>query len=132
MTCCHYYAISEGHESAFSVDLSSIVFGPGVLKEAGEHARALGVEFNPNMVELAKRNAAAAGVADLDGDGDVDLATTSGPTEEIFVLRNDGSGRFFDIESFPVGPYAHELLAVDVDVDGDLDLITENHLDDSP
>jgi alcohol dehydrogenase class IV len=44
MTCCHYYAIAEDHESAFSVDLSSIVFGPGVLKEAGEHARALGMK----------------------------------------------------------------------------------------
>jgi len=44
MTCCHYYAISEGHESAFSVDISSIVFGPGVLREAGEHARALGMK----------------------------------------------------------------------------------------
>ncbi len=43
MTCCHYYAIAGGHESAFSVDISSIVFGPGVLKEAGEHARALGM-----------------------------------------------------------------------------------------
>jgi alcohol dehydrogenase class IV len=44
MTCCHYYAIAEGLESAFSVDISSIVFGPGVLKEAGEHARALGMK----------------------------------------------------------------------------------------
>jgi hydroxyacid-oxoacid transhydrogenase len=43
MTCCHYYAISEGHESAFSVDVSNIVFGPDVLKETGEHARALGL-----------------------------------------------------------------------------------------
>ncbi len=44
MSCCHYYAITEGHESAFAVDISSIVFGPGVLKEAGEHARALGMK----------------------------------------------------------------------------------------
>jgi hydroxyacid-oxoacid transhydrogenase len=44
MGCCHYYAISEGHESAFAVDISSIVFGPGVLTEAGEHARALGIK----------------------------------------------------------------------------------------
>jgi len=44
MTCCHYYAITEGHESAFSVDISSIVFGPGVLKEIGEHARSLGMK----------------------------------------------------------------------------------------
>src|SRR5262249_30830669 len=44
MACCHYYAITEGHESAFAVDVSSIVFGPGALKEAGEHARALGMK----------------------------------------------------------------------------------------
>jgi hydroxyacid-oxoacid transhydrogenase len=44
MGCCHYYALSEGHESAFAVDISSIVFGPGVLEEAGEHARALGMK----------------------------------------------------------------------------------------
>jgi hydroxyacid-oxoacid transhydrogenase len=44
MACCHYYAITEGHESAFAVDISSIVFGPGVLKEAGGHARALGMK----------------------------------------------------------------------------------------
>jgi hydroxyacid-oxoacid transhydrogenase len=44
MACCHYYAITEGHESAFAVDISSIVFGPGVLKEAGEHAKTLGMK----------------------------------------------------------------------------------------
>jgi len=26
MTCSHYYAIAEGHESAFSVDISTIVY----------------------------------------------------------------------------------------------------------
>jgi alcohol dehydrogenase class IV len=44
MACCHYYAVTEGHESAFAVDISSIVFGPGVLKETGEHARTLGMK----------------------------------------------------------------------------------------
>lgn len=43
MGCCHYYALAEGKESAFSVDISSIVFGPGVLAELGEHAKALGM-----------------------------------------------------------------------------------------
>ena len=44
MTCCHYYAITDDHESAFSVDIASISFGPGVLKEVGEHAKALGMK----------------------------------------------------------------------------------------
>jgi hydroxyacid-oxoacid transhydrogenase len=43
MGCCHYYALADGKESAFSVDISSIVFGPGVLAELGEHAKALGM-----------------------------------------------------------------------------------------
>jgi alcohol dehydrogenase class IV len=42
MTCCHGYALTDGQESAFSVDVSAITFGPGVLFEAGEHLRALG------------------------------------------------------------------------------------------
>jgi len=44
MSCCHnYYVATEGRESVFSVDISSITFGHGVLKEAGEHAKALGM-----------------------------------------------------------------------------------------
>ena len=44
MSCCHnYYFTTEGRESVFSVDVASISFGHGVLKEAGEHARALGM-----------------------------------------------------------------------------------------
>lgn len=44
MACCHnYFEITEGHEQVFSVDISSISFGHGVLAETGEHARALGM-----------------------------------------------------------------------------------------
>lgn len=45
MSCCHqYFAPTEGGDTAFSVDISSITFGPGVLREAGEHAKALGLK----------------------------------------------------------------------------------------
>jgi len=44
LSCCHhYYVTTEGKESVFAVDISAINFGHGVLKEAGEHARALGM-----------------------------------------------------------------------------------------
>jgi alcohol dehydrogenase class IV len=44
MSCCHnYYVAAEGGENAFAVDISSITFGHGVLKEAGEHAKSLGM-----------------------------------------------------------------------------------------
>ncbi len=41
MACRHYYAIHSGHESAFSVDTSIISYGPRVILEVGEHAKAL-------------------------------------------------------------------------------------------
>lgn len=44
MSCCHnYYVPTEGHENVFAVDISSISFGHGVLREVGEHAKALGM-----------------------------------------------------------------------------------------
>lgn len=43
MACCHYYAPQEGGDEAFSVDSSSIIFGNGVLAEAGDHVRSLGI-----------------------------------------------------------------------------------------
>jgi hydroxyacid-oxoacid transhydrogenase len=42
MSCCHGYAFEDGNETAFSVDVPAITFGPGVLREAGEHLRGLG------------------------------------------------------------------------------------------
>ena len=47
----------------FVVDLGS-GDGRNVIAAAKRGAKALGVEYNPDMVELSKRNAAKAGVAD--------------------------------------------------------------------
>jgi alcohol dehydrogenase class IV len=41
MGCCHHYAPAEGGDTAFSVDTSSITFGPSCLREAGDRAREL-------------------------------------------------------------------------------------------
>ena len=101
MTCCHYYAISEGHESAFSVDISSIVFGPGVLKEAGEHARSLSMKraalFTDKRVGALQHVADA--LASLRAAG-VDVAVYDEvkvePTDESFraAARFAAEGRF--------------------------------------
>jgi len=45
MSCCHnYYVPTEGNEHVFSVDVAAISFGHGVLGEAGEHAKTLGMK----------------------------------------------------------------------------------------
>ncbi|MCZ6483915.1 MAG: iron-containing alcohol dehydrogenase, partial [Alphaproteobacteria bacterium] len=43
MACCHYFAPTGTGDSAFSVDVSAITFGPGVLAEVGDNARGLGI-----------------------------------------------------------------------------------------
>jgi alcohol dehydrogenase class IV len=72
MTCCHGYALLEGQESAFTIDASSLTFGPGALAECGDHVRALGCSrvalFTDrgvarfDHVEVASRSLRAAGV----------------------------------------------------------------------
>lgn len=44
MACCHLYELVEGHEHAFSVDTTAIIFGRGCLAEVGERARAFGLK----------------------------------------------------------------------------------------
>ncbi|RKH06726.1 iron-containing alcohol dehydrogenase [Corallococcus sp. CA053C] len=43
MGCCHYPAVGEGCDGAFTVDTSRITFGQGCLAEVGDRARALGM-----------------------------------------------------------------------------------------
>jgi hydroxyacid-oxoacid transhydrogenase len=46
--CCRYYGLQglEGHEgdASFSVEVNHFTFGPGCLREAGSHARALSMK----------------------------------------------------------------------------------------
>jgi alcohol dehydrogenase class IV len=43
VSCCHGYALVEGGESLFSVDVSALSFGPGAIGEAGELLAGAGV-----------------------------------------------------------------------------------------
>ena len=44
MSCCHYYEFTDTGDTVFSVDISSIKFGPGALEETGSDARELGLK----------------------------------------------------------------------------------------
>ncbi|MBC8124083.1 MAG: VCBS repeat-containing protein [Gemmatimonadaceae bacterium] len=70
-------------------------------------------------------------VGDLDGDGDLDLATVNigdyvypGFQSTVSVLRNNGNGTFAAAQSFTTGKSAFEITIGDIDGDGDLDLVT--------
>jgi len=63
---------------------------------------------------------------DLDGDGDLDLATTleNNGVGYVVVLRNGGGASFTTTPFASSGLNPSSILAADLDVDGDLDLAT--------
>ena len=64
--------------------------------------------------------------ADLDGDGDRDLATANLESANLTVLRNNGAGNFTEPGSSPepIGTDSFSVVAADLDGDGDQDLAT--------
>lgn len=82
---------------------------------------------DPTRVPQTTHDHEEAALADLDGDGDLDLAIVSEDDRAAELWLNDGSGRYavaaFDAASGSVG---NGIVAVDVDSDGDRDLITAN------
>jgi hypothetical protein len=66
--------------------------------------------------------------ADFDADGDADLATANVSSDNVQVLRNNGSGNFLPLSAGPedVGDNPTWLAAADLDGDEDVDLAVVN------
>ena len=64
--------------------------------------------------------------ADLDSDGDLDLATANSTSNSISILKNDGESVFLLDSTYPVGTYPQSVVVADFDRDCDLDLATAN------
>jgi hypothetical protein len=70
-------------------------------------------------------------LADLDCDGDVDIALSNADTNDVTILANSGAGVFGPPSSFPVGSAPGPIAAGDVDGDGVADLLATNVNDDT-
>ncbi|HUV29881.1 MAG TPA: FG-GAP-like repeat-containing protein [Acidobacteriota bacterium] len=69
--------------------------------------------------------------ADLDGDGDQDLAGALYYDNQASVLLNNGEGTFALDATYPVGASPISIHAGDLDRDGDLDLATADRMESS-
>jgi hypothetical protein len=64
--------------------------------------------------------------ADVDGDGDIDLAVASGCGHSVWVLMNNGDGTFPVSSNYPISTWPKSVCAADLDGDGDMDLASAN------
>ncbi|MBK8549400.1 MAG: VCBS repeat-containing protein [Saprospiraceae bacterium] len=69
-------------------------------------------------------------IYDMDQDGDFDVLNEPTGLESVFFVENDGTGQFnnyFPIATFNTNEYATTFDVGDLDLDGDIDLITGNY-----
>jgi hypothetical protein len=71
-------------------------------------------------------NANSIVAADLDGDGDQDLATANEDSNDVSLLRNTGAGAFGAPQIVGVGTQPGQVVAADLDGNGATDLVTTN------
>lgn len=64
--------------------------------------------------------------ADLDGDGDVDLAVSNEINSTVSIFKNNGDGTFQPKVDYGVGAEPYSVSGGDLDGDGDVDLATAN------
>ena len=93
-----------------------------VFKNDGSGNFDAGTQIETTLDDVARRTT----VADIDGDGDLDLITAADASDAFVVFKNDGSGNFdagTQIET-TLDDGAYHTTVADIDGDGDLDLIT--------
>jgi FG-GAP-like repeat len=109
--------------------LLAILFGISVAAGCGNDDVSPS-EFCPDVCgSYASANTAHDVVAaDLDEDGNIDLAVIGhlpvNPEEGLVILKGDGKGGFTHMQSLQVGDHNHGVIAVDVNQDGHLDVVT--------
>lgn len=65
--------------------------------------------------------------ADLNGDGNLDLAVSNNDSKDVSILLGNGDGTFTSAGDFATGQDGNEALAVgDIDGDGNLDVVVAN------
>ena len=114
----------DGWLDIYSVSRGSVFAAPQVV-----------LRFNGGNPWIGPINGAFAGVeptgvchGDFDLDGVIDIATCNSGSNDVSIMRNAGMGIFNRGVEIPVGtdPDCPTMLAVDLDHDTDIDLVTFN------
>jgi len=87
----------------------------------------IGGDFSRSPIFSGLVNFTARGLAagDLDGDGRAEAATISSSNDSVYITRSTGAG-VVEIDRFSPGAGVEDIKLMDMDADGDLDLIVVN------
>lgn len=97
----------------------------GSIRDASGNAltfRGAGAVLASRQDYAVGSGAYSAALADLDGDGILDMAVANGTSQTVSVRLGVGDGTFEPQATFPAGPNPLSIAAADLDGDGDQDL----------
>lgn len=86
-------------------------------------AQAQNLTYTPTPSNPVGRAPQAIATGDFNGDGQWDVVTVNGTSDDVSVLLGNGNGTFQSAVSFGVGKIPLALVAEDMDRDGVLDLV---------
>lgn len=111
-------------------DLATVNISGGSVTILKNHGRGRFTEPASSPVTGVGSFPNAIAAADLDGDSHVDLAVTGQESDDVTILRNDGTGSFTATVAgpFPAGDVPVAVVAVNVDGDADRDLAVADKL----
>lgn len=111
----------------FAVILSAVACATAGPSAPAVTASPRAIHFTEGQVIDVPSDPTNVAVADLNGDGKLDIAVTSESELAVGVLLGRGDGKFDQAVTIPVNATGSFILAADLDGDGHVDLATSNH-----
>ncbi|MBW7905422.1 MAG: VCBS repeat-containing protein [Phycisphaerae bacterium] len=84
--------------------------------------------FAPHVTYATGKTPDSVAIADLDNDGDADLAVTNQQSANVSVLSNNGNGMFAAQLAYATGSWPNFVATADLNGDGRFDLAVANGL----